>query len=94
MTKEQKIESYLIQKVRTLGGNAYKLVLFNAMGFPDRTVVLPGGKIGFIELKAPGKRPSCLQDAWLHKLVQLGFIARWADSKQKIDEVLNDIQAL
>lgn len=92
--KEKTLEDYLKRKASEMGGHAHKLILFNSMGFPDRTVFLPGGKIGFVELKVPGNKPSHTQEAWLRKLKQLGFIAYWADSKQKIDEVLSDIQAL
>lgn len=34
---------------------AYKLVLHSLRGWPDRTVILPGGGIFFVEFKAPGK---------------------------------------
>ena len=52
--EESKIEKYLKSKVEKLGGECLK---FNSgvVGVPDRIVILPGGKITFIELKAPGK---------------------------------------
>ena len=58
---EKDIETKLRNKVKALGGRAYKFVSPGNSGVPDRLVVLPGGKIGFAELKRPGKMPRKLQ---------------------------------
>lgn len=88
--KEQKIEQYLKLKIEKLGGQAYK---FNSgvRGVPDRIILLPGGKITFIELKAPGKKPSALQEKRLRDLNDLGFHAIVIDSKRKVDDFVNGV---
>lgn len=53
---EKHIESKLRKKVKELGGRAYKFVSPGNSGVPDRLIVLPNGKIGFAELKRPGRK--------------------------------------
>ena len=53
--RERAIEEKLVQAVRTEGGLAPKFTSPGFDGVPDRLVLLPGGRIAFIELKAPGK---------------------------------------
>lgn len=59
--REKTIEAKLVQAVRTKGGLALKFTSPGFDGVPDRLVLLPGGKIAFIELKAPGKTLRPLQ---------------------------------
>ncbi|MGN7309247.1 VRR-NUC domain-containing protein, partial [Bacillus subtilis] len=59
--KESQIESYLRDKIKALGGIAYKFVSPGNSGVPDRMVLLPKGRTVFVELKAPGKKPTKLQ---------------------------------
>lgn len=58
--REKAIEQQLIRAVKAAGGIAYKFVSPGRVGVPDRLVVLPGGRIMFVECKAPGQkaRPS------------------------------------
>ena len=53
--REKQIEQKLVQAVRKSGGMCMKFVSPNFDGMPDRVILLPGGKIAFAELKAPGK---------------------------------------
>ena len=53
--RERDVERYLRERVKQLGGRAYKFVSPGNNGVPDRIVMLPGGKLFFVELKAPGK---------------------------------------
>lgn len=56
MRPETPVERALVDAVSARGGLAIKLA--PAMrGLPDRLVLLPGGKMRLIELKAPGERP-------------------------------------
>lgn len=50
-----------------------------ASGVPDDLFLLPAGLAVFIEFKRPGKEPTPLQNAKLLRLVDLGYIAFWAD---------------
>lgn len=59
---ERDVEKALIKRVKALGGKCEKFVSVNNRAVPDRLVTLPGGKICFVELKAPGKKPTKLQE--------------------------------
>ena len=61
-------------------------------GVPDRIVLLPGGKIGFVEVKALGKKPRPLQTARHKTLMKLGFRVFVIDSPEQIGEVLDEIE--
>lgn len=86
-TKETDIEAYLRNKARSLGGYALKWVCPSWVGVPDRILLLPKGKIAFIETKAPGKTPRPNQERWRNRLIALGFKAYVADSKKAIDDI-------
>ena len=71
--REKYIENELVKSVRAAGGICPKLISPGTDGMPDRMVLLPGGKIGFVEVKAPGKRPRPLQMRRHRILRSLGF---------------------
>lgn len=55
---EKDVESVLVKRVKALGGLCEKFTSPARRSVPDRIVTLPGGKIIFVELKAPGKKPT------------------------------------
>jgi hypothetical protein len=89
--RENIIEGYLRDKVKTVGGKAYKFVSPGNSGVPDRLVLLPGGKSIFVELKAPGKEPTAKQLLQHKKLRALGFIVLIIDSKEKVDKFIKNL---
>lgn len=71
---EKEIEGKLRDLVKRHGGRCLKLVNVGFAGFPDRTILLPGGNIIFVETKRPkGGVYSALQDKWRDWLIDLGF---------------------
>jgi hypothetical protein len=71
---ERDIERALVGMVKSHGGMALKWVCPGWAGVPDRIVLLPGGKIIFVELKRPkGGEVRKLQEWWHTKLRSLGF---------------------
>ena len=70
--KEYAVEKHLIRKAQARGGACLKFTSPGTAGVPDRIVILPGGKIGFAELKAPGKKPRRLQRAVIRDLYRRG----------------------
>lgn len=71
---ERDIERALVGMVKSHGGMAMKWVCPGWAGVPDRIVLLPGGKIIFVELKRPkGSEVRKLQEWWHTKLRSLGF---------------------
>lgn len=85
---EKYIEQKLVATVKNMGGIAPKLVSPGFNGMPDRLVLLPMGRIAFIELKAPGKMMRPLQVRRKRQLEALGFSVYCIDSVEQIDEVL------
>jgi hypothetical protein len=71
--REKTIEIKLKNTVKSMGGIALKLISPGFDGVPDRLVLLPHGKLAFIELKAPGKGPLPLQEKRKKQLEALGF---------------------
>ena len=74
-----------------MGGRAVKFMSPGFDGMPDRLVLLPGGKCGFVEVKAPGKKPRALQVVRHEMLKTWGFKVYVADAKEQIEEIINDI---
>lgn len=70
---EKDIEKKLVHGVRMLGGIAYKWVSPGNDGVPDRVVVLPGGRIDFVELKTEKGRLSEIQKRQHERLAACGF---------------------
>lgn len=90
--REKTIEQHLVNAVKNSGGIAPKLVSPGFDGMPDRLVLLPGGKIGFVEVKAPGKEPRPLQVARHGLLRRLGFKVYVLDDPEQIGGILNEIR--
>ena len=86
--RERDVERYLRERVKKLGGRAYKFVSPGNNGVPDRIVMLPGGQLFFVELKAPGKKTTALQDAQIDRIARLGQDIFVVDSKEKVDNIL------
>ena len=71
---EKEIESKLRKMVKQTGGLCGKWVCPGWAGVPDRIVLLPGGRVIFVELKRPkGGQISERQLWWGRKLQALGF---------------------
>ena len=88
---EKYIEQKLVKAVKELGGIAPKFVSPGLDGVPDRIVLLPMGRIAFIELKAPGKKMRPLQVKRKRQLKALGFLVYCIDGVEQIDGVLNEM---
>ena len=89
--REKDIEQALVAKVKAMGGIAPKFTSPGFDGMPDRLVLLPGGRMGFVELKAPGKEPRALQGARHRLLRRLGFKVYVINGIERIDSVLEEI---
>ena len=83
--KEKIIEKYLVQRVKDLGGRAYKFTSPAHRGVADRVVCLPNGQTWFIELKAPNGRLSELQKIFASDMALMNqkYACLW--SKEQID---------
>lgn len=91
--REKEIEAALRKAAKKRNGMAFKFVSPGLSGVPDRLVLLPMGRIGFIELKAPGKKMRKLQEKRKSQLEALGFLVFCLDSKEEVEVVLDAIQS-
>lgn len=91
--REKQIEQKLVKAVRNAGGLCPKFVSPGLAGMPDRLILLPGRRLAFVEVKAPGEKPRLLQ---LHRHAQLralGFRVHVLDDPAQIPEILEQAQA-
>ena len=88
---EKEIENKLVVETKNRRGIALKFISPSFAGMPDRIVLLPKGKIAFIELKRKGEEPRALQVSRHKMLRKLGFKVYVLDSKNQIKEILNEI---
>jgi hypothetical protein len=58
---ESTIEKALVKRVKILGGLCEKFTSPSRRAVPDRLVSLPNGRVIFVEVKAPDKKPTKLQ---------------------------------
>ena len=91
MLLEKDIERYLVRRVIAHGGKAYKFVSPGHVGVADRIVLLPGGKVWFVELKTVRGRLSPWQKLFAADLRRLGMNYIVIRSKGEVDELLQRI---
>ena len=71
---------------------SFKYIFTIYIGVPDRIVLLPGGHLGFVELKAPGQQPSPIQVRRIQQMRAMGFKVFVVDGVEQIGGVLDAIQ--
>ena len=69
---EKRVEARFARWCREQGIFALKLAAQGVTGFPDRSVILPGGKLICIEFKSPTGKTSKVQDQRIAALRALG----------------------
>jgi hypothetical protein len=73
---EKEIEEKLIAMTKRYGGKCLKWVCPGWSGVPDRILLLPGGRVIFVETKRPkGGVVAKRQEWWRRELRLLGFDA-------------------
>ncbi len=91
--REKEIETRLVRAVKRMGGVCPKWVSPGLDGVPERNILLPGARIAFAELKAPGKKPRPLQAVRIKQLKSLGFQVYVIDRPEQIGGALNEVSA-
>jgi len=89
---EKQVEQKLVKAVKAMGGICPKFISPGTDGMPDRIMLLPNGKIRFVEVKAPGKKPRQLQVVRHEQLEALGFPVSVLDSPEQIPEIIREVQ--
>lgn len=95
--KEADIESYLVQQVKLAGGEIRKTKWIGRKHAPDRYVMLPHSErrafgtqdcFFWIELKAPGEKPTEGQRREHQRMTLLGVRVCVVDSYDGVDKAL------
>lgn len=89
---ERDIERYLTERVRDMGGIAFKFSSPARRGVPDRIVTLPNGVLAFIEVKTACGKLTGLQKQELRRLRELGQKAFVVRSSEDVESVLNELR--
>jgi len=84
-TSEKIIERKLVKKVKDLGGMSIKLLSTHMTGLPDRMILLPGGKVFFVEVKTTGEKPRKIQLIVHEQLRKLGFRVDVIDKLEQVE---------
>jgi len=89
--RESALERQFRLAVERIGGKAPKWVSPGNRGVPDRIVILPHGRVVFVELKAPGKQLQPLQRKWKKTLERLGHEVWKIDSAEDIERFIQEV---
>jgi len=89
--REKQIEQKLVNAVKAAGGIAPKFVSPGYAGMPDRLLLLPGGGMAFVEVKASGEKPKPLQTARHRILRKLGFKVYVLDAATDIEKIVKEV---
>ena len=89
--REKTIEQKFRKAVWDAGGLALKFTSPGFDGVPDRLALLPGGRMAFVEIRAPGEKPRPLQLARHRMLRRLGFKVYVLDAAEQIEKIISEI---
>ena len=83
---ERDIERYLVRRAIEHGGKAYKFVSPGHVGVADRIVLLPKGKVWFVELKTAKGRLSPWQKLFAAEMRRMGMNYIVIRAKEEVDQ--------
>lgn len=95
--REKDIDEGLKAVARGLGVLSVKLTTLGARGtsgWPDRLFILPGGRVLWMELKAPGRKPTKLQESRIRQLRERGHSVWLVDSVDAGKKLLTEAMKL
>ena len=84
--RESVIETRLRNGVKAMGGICWKFVSPGTAGVPDRLIILPGGKMIFVELK------SDIQKHRITELRNIGADVRVLKGLSQVKAFLEEVQ--
>lgn len=93
MMQEARLERRLVRAIERRGGKAWKLTVPGRRGVQDRLVLMPLGRLWFVEMKASGKRPRPLQVHRAEELRALGFDVRTISTEAELLAFLAEVDA-
>lgn len=91
MGAEKVLEQWFRTEVKKRGGLALKFTSPSFAGVPDRIVLFPQGRIYFVEMKSPGKKPTPVQRKVHAIFEKLGFPVWVLDNKESANKFFNEL---
>ena len=89
---EKHLENRLRLKIKALGGLCLKWYCASFTGLPDRIVLMPGGRIFFVELKNGNAGRLSARQVVVHRiLLNLGFPVIVIKDEETLNKFLNYI---
>lgn len=88
---ESQIERVFKTEVEKRGAKARKFVSPGWAGAPDRIILFPGGRVVFVELKAPQRIMRPLQKKRAAELRDLGFKVYSINSLERIKKFIAEV---
>ena len=92
MQRERDVERWLCDQVKKLRGHAYKFVSPGCDGVPDRIIILPPGRVYFVELKTNKGKPSQIQKWQIKFLSDLGCDVRLIRGMDEARVFIEEVQ--
>lgn len=97
MTPEARVKEYLKRCCERRGWRCETITNSNLKGWPDRIILIPGGRVAFIEVKAIGIKHDSKhlerQKEALEGLKAFGFPAFFAVGMPGVDRAIREIEA-
>ena len=90
--KESEIERWLVTQIRGMGGIADKFVSPGNPGVPDRIIVMPDGKVIFVELKTEIGRLSGIQKWQRERYQKMGVDYRVVKGMKAARELVKELK--
>lgn len=95
--REQRVEENLVKRIKAKGGLCLKFTSPGFTGVPDRVVIMPKGKLTFVELKRPDRRAaknaglSQRQVRVADQLRALGFQVETLYTPEEVKEFVDEL---
>ena len=88
--KESTIEAAVVRHCKSRGLLCYKFTSPARRGVPDR-MIIGNGKVLFLELKAPGEKPTKLQE-YEHSLLKSAHMwVSWVDNAPEAIDLIDSL---
>lgn len=87
---ERDIEAYLVKRCKEIGALCDKFTSPQRRSVPDRIIVY-GGRVLFVELKATGKKPTEAQVRDHERRRAAGAEVVWLDSKEAVEHLVAQV---
>ena len=91
--RERTVEQHLVHGLEQIGVPCEKFIPDHRRGMPDRLVLLPGGRVIWVELKTDGGALSAVQLVVHRKLEKLGQIVKVVWSIEEADKLIEEIKS-